>query len=40
MAKQMSIREFDPNTSVAKKATQQGPLYVTDRGRPATFSLT
>lgn len=38
MAKQMSSREFDQNTSVAKKAAQQGPVYVTDRGALRMFS--
>lgn len=40
MAKQMSSREFNQNTSEAKKATEQGPVYITDRGRPAHVLLT
>ena len=30
----ISSREFNQDTSGAKKAAQQGPVYITDRGRP------
>lgn len=29
----LSSRDFNPHTSGAKKAAQQGPVYITDRGR-------
>lgn len=31
----MSSREFNQDTSRAKKAAQNGPVVITDRGRPA-----
>ncbi len=31
----ISSREFNQNTSIAKKATRQGPVLITDRGKPA-----
>ena len=31
----MSSREFNQDTSGAKKATRKGPVFITDRGRPA-----
>ncbi len=40
MATQISSREFNQDTSGAKKATAQGPVYITDRGRPAHVLLT
>lgn len=40
MATQMSSREFNQDTSGAKKAAEQGPVYITDRGRPAHVLLT
>lgn len=40
MATQMSSREFNQNTSGAKKAAENGPVYITDRGRPAHVLLT
>lgn len=40
MTKQMSSREFNQDTSGAKKAAEQGPVYITDRGRPAHVLLT
>lgn len=40
MAKQMSSREFNQDTSGAKKAAETGPVYITDRGRPAHVLLT
>jgi hypothetical protein len=40
MATQMSSREFNQDTSGAKKAAEHGPVYITDRGRPAHVLLT
>lgn len=36
----LSSREFNQDTSRAKKAAGQGPVYITDRGRPAHVLLT
>lgn len=36
----LSSREFNQDTSGAKKATAQGPVFITDRGRPAHVLLT
>jgi prevent-host-death family protein len=36
----MSSREFNQDTSGAKKAAKSGPVYITDRGRPAHVLLT
>lgn len=36
----MSGREFNRNTSGAKRAAERGPVYITDRGRPAHVLLT
>jgi prevent-host-death family protein len=36
----MTSREFNQNTSGAKKAAEHGPVYITDRGRPAHVLLT
>ncbi len=33
-------RQFDQNTSQAKKAALTGPVFITDRGRPAHVLLT
>ena len=33
-------RQFDQNTSLAKKAALTGPVFITDRGRPAHVLLT
>jgi hypothetical protein len=33
-------REFNQDTSSAKKAGAQGPVFITDRGRPAHVLLT
>ena len=30
----ISSRDFNQDTSGAKKAAQAGPVYITDRGRP------
>lgn len=40
MVIQMSSREFNQDTSGAKKASKDGPVYITDRGRPAHVLLT
>ena len=40
MATQMSSRDFNQDTSGAKKAAEKGPVYITDRGRPAHVLLT
>lgn len=39
MATQISSREFNQDTSGAKKAAEKGPVYITDRGRPAHVLL-
>lgn len=36
----ISSREFNQDTSAAKKATKEGPVFITDRGRPAHVLLT
>lgn len=36
----LSSREFNQDTSRAKKAAQEGPVIITDRGRPAHVLLT
>ena len=36
----LSSREFNQDTSRAKKAAQNGPVFITDRGRPAQVLLT
>lgn len=40
MATQMTSREFNQDTSGAKKAAETGPVFITDRGRPAHVLLT
>lgn len=40
MATQMTSREFNQDTSGAKKAAESGPVYITDRGRPAHVLMT
>jgi len=35
----MTSREFNQDTSRAKKASERGPVYITDRGRPAHVLL-
>lgn len=35
----LSSREFNQDTSRAKKATKKGPVFITDRGRPAHVLL-
>ena len=36
----LSGREFNQDTSRAKKAASDGPVFITDRGRPAHVLLT
>ena len=36
----LSSRQFNQNTSGAKKATRFGPVIITDRGKPAHVLLT
>ena len=36
----LSSREFNQDSSAAKKATKHGPVFITDRGRPAHVLLT
>ena len=38
--KTLSSREFNQNASEAKKAASKGPVFITDRGRPAHVLLT
>jgi prevent-host-death family protein len=39
MAKKFSSREFDQDTSGAKRAAAEGPVFITDRGEPAYVLL-
>ena len=36
----LSSREFNQDTGRAKSAAQRGPVFITDRGRPAHVLLT
>jgi Antitoxin Phd_YefM, type II toxin-antitoxin system len=36
----LSSRQFNQDASKAKKAAQSGPVFITDRGRPAHVLLT
>jgi len=36
----LSSRNFNQDTSGAKKAAREGPVFITDRGRPAHVLLT
>ena len=36
----LSARQFNQDTSKAKKAAMLGPVFITDRGRPAHVLLT
>lgn len=36
----LTSREFNQDTSRAKKAARSGPVFITDRGRPAHVLLT
>ncbi len=38
--KTLSSREFNQDTSGAKRAAMDGPVFITDRGRPAHVLLT
>jgi prevent-host-death family protein len=40
MTTQVSSREFNQDTSGAKKAAERGPVFITDRGRPSHVLLT
>ena len=40
MTTQITSREFNQDTSGAKKAAESGPVFITDRGRPAHVLLT
>ena len=35
----LSSREFNQDTSRAKKAASEGPVFITDRGKPAHVLL-
>jgi prevent-host-death family protein len=39
-AKRLTSREFNQDTGGAKKAAREGPVYITDRGRPSHVLLT
>ena len=39
MTTTLSSREFNQDTSGAKKAAKEGPVIITDRGRPAHVLL-
>lgn len=39
MVTRISSREFNQDTSGAKRAAARGPVYITDRGRPAHVLL-
>lgn len=36
----ISSREFNQDTGKAKRAARQGPVFITDRGRPSHVLLT
>jgi prevent-host-death family protein len=36
----MSSREFNQDASKAKRAAEQGPVFITDRGRPSHVLMT
>jgi prevent-host-death family protein len=36
----ISSREFNQNASEIKKASEKGPVFITDRGKPAHVLLT
>lgn len=36
----LSSREFNQDSSKAKRAAQRGPVFITDRGKPAHVLLT
>lgn len=39
-ASTFSSREFNQDTSRAKQASRKGPVFITDRGRPAHVLIT
>jgi prevent-host-death family protein len=39
MSKTISSREFNQDTSGAKRAAAEGPVFITDRGEPAYVLL-
>lgn len=39
MATNMSSREFNQDTARAKRAAKRGPVFITDRGKPAHVLL-
>lgn len=39
-ATKLSSREFNQDTSRAKRAAKRGPVFITDRGRPTHVLLT
>ncbi|MFJ4145078.1 type II toxin-antitoxin system Phd/YefM family antitoxin [Pseudomonas sp. NPDC089734] len=39
MTTTLTSREFNQDTSGAKKAANEGPVFITDRGRPAHVLL-
>jgi prevent-host-death family protein len=39
MTTKLSSRQFNQDASQAKKAAQQGPVFITDRGKPAHVLL-
>ncbi|HVS16580.1 MAG TPA: type II toxin-antitoxin system prevent-host-death family antitoxin [Thermoanaerobaculia bacterium] len=38
--KKLTSREFNRDTGGAKKAAEEGPVFITDRGRPSHVLLT
>ena len=40
MAMTITSREFNQDTSRAKRAAERGPVFITDRGRPSHVLLT
>lgn len=40
MATHMTSRDFNQDTGGAKRAAERGPVFITDRGRPAHVLLT
>lgn len=36
----LSSRQFNQDTGLAKKAAQDGPVFITDRGKPAHVLMT
>ncbi|HMK97675.1 MAG TPA: type II toxin-antitoxin system Phd/YefM family antitoxin [Acidimicrobiales bacterium] len=40
MTTQVTSREFNQDTSGAKRAAERGPVFITDRGKPSHVLLT